>query len=200
VGHARWTVIAPRQPVGTPIPYLRSTVKETDLTVVGNVVNAPQRSRLASGATVTNFRVASTSRRFDRETQTWADNRTLFLDVECWGELGGNVSHTVSKGDPVIVVGELYTHEWETEQGRRSRPQLRAESVGPDLARGVADFRRTARNTAVPGSPEQPVADEAPIGDDPYGDRSTDYLTGEEALHSLDSDGSENREAVPALT
>jgi single-stranded DNA-binding protein len=175
-------------------------VKETDLTVVGNVVNSPQRSRLASGATVTNFRVASTSRRFDRETQTWADNRTLYLDVECWGDLGGNVSHTVSKGDPVIVVGELYTHEWETEQGRRSRPQLRAESVGPDLARGVAEFRRTARATAMAGSPEQPLADRASIGDDPYGDRSTDYLTGEEVLHSLDSDGSEDREAVPALT
>jgi hypothetical protein len=50
------------------------------------------------------------------------------------------------------------------------------------------------------GSPERPVADGESIGDDPYGDRSTDYLTGEEVLHSLDSDGSEDREAVPALT
>jgi single stranded DNA-binding protein len=118
-------------------------VKETDVTVVGNVVNAPQRSRLVNGASVTNFRLASTSRRFDRETQSWTDHRTLFVDVECWGELGGNVSHTVIKGDPVIVVGELYTHSWETDQGRRSRPQVRAEAGGAALSRGVADFPRS---------------------------------------------------------
>jgi len=171
-------------------------VKETDVTVVGNVVNAPQRSRLANGAGVTNFRMASTSRRFDRETQSWTDHRTLFVDVECWGELGGNVSHTVSKGDPVIVVGELYTHEWETDQGRRSRPQVRAEAVGPDLSRGVADFRRTLRAAAAPGQAEEPVEEASP-GEDPYAGRSTDYIEGVETLNPADSDVSE---PVPALT
>ena len=171
-------------------------MKETDVTVVGNVVNSPQRSRLASGASVTNFRVASPSRRFDRETQAWTDNRTLFLDVECWGELGGNVSHTLSKGDPVIVIGELYTHEWETEQGRRSRPQVRAESVGPDLARGVADYRRTPRAGAPAEPPAEPAEDTAPAGD-PYADRDTDYIGGQGALHEVDSEALGDREAVP---
>jgi single stranded DNA-binding protein len=169
---------------------------KTDLTVVGNVVNAPQRSRLANGDSVTNFRVASTSRRFDRETQSWVDHRTLFVDVECWGELGGNVSHTVSKGDPVIVVGELYTHSWETDQGRRNRPQVRAEAVGPDLSRGVADFRRTVRPATEPGQSDEPPADDDGPAD-PYASRSTDYLEGEETLHQTDSDVSE---PVPALT
>jgi single-strand DNA-binding protein len=177
-------------------------VKETDVTVVGNVVNSPQRSRLPSGASVTNFRVASTSRRFDREAQAWTDNRTLFLDIECWGELGGNVSHTISKGDPVIVTGELYTHEWEGEQGRRSRPQVRAEAVGPDLARGVADFRRTARPSSAEPSGEQPVEGpptEVPPNGDPYAERSTDYIEGSEALHQADSEYTSERTAVPAL-
>ena len=177
-------------------------MKETALTVVGNVVNAPQRSRLPSGASVTNFRIASTSRRFDRETQAWSDNRTLFLDVECWGELGGNVSHTISKGDPVIVIGELYTHEWESDQGRRSRPQFRAEAVGPDLSRGVADFRRTTRATSS-GEPSGESTGEPSAGsaeepaDGGYADRSTDYTAGEEALDQTDSDTIGDREAVP---
>ena len=175
-------------------------MKETEVTVVGNVVNAPQRSRLASGASVTNFRVASTSRRFDRETQAWVDNRTLFVDVECWGELGGNVSHTVSKGDPVIVVGEMYTHEWESDQGRRSRPQVRAEAVGPDLARGVADFRRTARAVPATGAPGEP-GEAAPSGGDPYADRSTDYTEDPLALHSPDAGApTDARPLVPSLT
>ena len=169
-------------------------MKETDVTVVGNVVNPPQRSRTASGASVTNFRVASTSRRFDRETQEWTDNRTLFVDVECWGELGGNVSHTLSKGDPVIVHGQLYTREWESENGPRSRPQMRAEAVGPDLSRGVADFRRTARTTPAPGAPAEPPVD-------PFAERPTDYDGGDVTLEDVDADAPTDADDLePSLT
>ena len=176
-------------------------MNECLVTVVGNIVNSPQRSRLPSGDGVTNFRMASTSRRFDRETQAWTDNRTFFVDVECWGELGGNVSHTLSKGDPVVVRGELYTHSWDSEQGRRSRPQIRAAHVGPDLNRGTADYRRSAR--PAPQSEPSGVPDDAaaePPADDPYADRPTDYTEGVEALDDVDSDLTGDRAAVPALT
>jgi single-strand DNA-binding protein len=162
-------------------------VKDTEVTVTGNVVNPPQRNRTASGSSVTNFRIASTSRRYDRETQGWVDNKTLFLDVECWNELGGNVSHSVSKGDPVIVFGTLFTEEWESDQGRRSRVKLRAEAVGPDLNRGVADFRRAARTpaTAVPPAPGEPgeIGEVGAVDTDPG-----DYTAGAAALYELDPD------------
>ena len=122
----------------------------TEITVIGNVVNSPTRNRTQNGS-VTNFRVAATERRFDSATEGWIDGHSFFVDVECWGELGGNVSHSISKGDPVVVVGAIRTHEWESEQGRRSRPQIRAEAVAPNLARGVADFRKASRSSA-PGS------------------------------------------------
>ncbi|RBY94671.1 single-stranded DNA-binding protein [Blastococcus sp. TBT05-19] len=127
----------------------------TEITVIGNVVNAPTRNRTQNGS-VTNFRMAATERRFDSATQDWIDGHSFFVDVECWGELGGNVSHSISKGDPVVVVGNIRTHEWESEQGRRSRPQIKAEAVAPNLARGVADFRRTPRSApAIPDAPEE---------------------------------------------
>ena len=116
----------------------------TEITVIGNVVNSPARNRTQNGS-VTNFRMAATERRFDSVKQEWGDGSTFFVDVECWGELGGNVAHSISKGDPVVVVGAIRTHEWESDQGRRSRPQVRAEAVAPNLARGVADFRKTQR-------------------------------------------------------
>ena len=119
----------------------------TEITVIGNVVNSPARNRTQTGS-VTNFRVAATERRFDSAKQEWGDGPTFFVDVECWGELGGNVAHSISKGDPVVVVGALRTHEWESEQGRRSRPQIKAEAVAPNLARGVAEFRKTQRTAA----------------------------------------------------
>src|SRR3712207_2679482 len=99
--------------------------------------------------------MAATERRFDSGTQDWIDGHSFFVDVECWGELGGNVSHSISKGDPVVVVGNIRTHEWESEQGRRSRPQIRAEAVAPNLARGTAEFKKTQRSpVAVQEAPE----------------------------------------------
>ena len=161
------------------------------MTVIGNVVNPPQKNRTANGS-VTNFRVASTAQRYDREAQRWVDKKPLFLDVECWGELGGNVSHTLTKGDPVIVFGELYTDEWESDQGRRSRVRLRAEAVGPDLTKGTADFRRSQRSVAAVAEPpaadapqpEDGPADEMPAEDAP----DEDYESHETPLYEVDSD------------
>jgi len=44
-------------------------MNDTTMTIIGNVVDAPRMRMTKSGHAVTNFRVASTSRRFDREHQ-----------------------------------------------------------------------------------------------------------------------------------
>jgi single-strand DNA-binding protein len=163
-------------------------VSATEITVIGNVVNSPSRNRTQNGS-VTNFRVAATERRFDSATQGWVDGATFFVDIECWGELGGNVSHSISKGDPVVVVGAIRTDEWESEHGRRSRPQIRAEAVAPNLARGVADFRRTQRSTsAAPEEPESSAESPADQSDEATGlVAGRDYELDEETLHSLNA-------------
>jgi single stranded DNA-binding protein len=159
------------------------------ITVIGNVVNSPSRNRTQNGS-VTNFRVASTERRFDSATQGWVDGSTFFVDVECWGELGGNVSHSISKGDPVVVVGAIRTDEWESDQGKRSRPQIRAQAVAPNLARGVAEFRRTARSAASVAEDPASAADVSP--EEPQGGPTDliagrDYQVDSETLHSSDA-------------
>ena len=159
------------------------------ITVVGNVVTSPERKRTQNGS-VTKFRVAETDRRFDSAKQEWIDASTFFVDVECWGELGGNVSHSVSKGDPVVVLGNIRTDEWESEQGHRSRPQVRAHTVAPNLARGTADFRRTQR----PAGAEQPAPAEqesAPEYDEPADSpTSGDYGVEADTSYELDSENS----------
>ncbi|WP_167759238.1 single-stranded DNA-binding protein [Blastococcus sp. TF02A_35] len=155
----------------------------TEITVIGNVVNAPTRNRTQNGS-VTNFRMAATERRFDSATQDWVDGHSFFVDVECWGELGGNVSHSISKGDPVVVVGNIRTHEWESEQGRRSRPQVKAEAVAPNLARGVAEFRRTPRTApAVADGATDTSEVPAVTGDGFLGGR--DYEEAEQAFNEV---------------
>ena len=65
---------------------------EPFITVVGNV-GAPPRTRvLASGAVVTDFRIASTPRRVDRATGAWSDGETIWFGVSCWRLLAENVA------------------------------------------------------------------------------------------------------------
>ena len=56
------------------------------------------------------------------------------------------------KGDPVVVVGQIYTNEYEDKEGnRKSTVAVRAISVGPDLSRCRAKLDRV-----------RPAADPAP--------------------------------------
>jgi single-strand DNA-binding protein len=154
-------------------------VNDTHVTVVGNVVDSPRRTSLENGA-VTNFRLASTARRFDGQTQEFVDAGTFWVDVECWNELSGNVSGSISKGDPVIVQGTLTTHSWEGENGRRSTPRIRAAAVGHNLARGTGAFRRNRSARAPEPAPEAP---DTASGDTGEPVRGRDYETAPGTLH-----------------
>jgi single-strand DNA-binding protein len=163
-------------------------VSATEITVIGNVADSPRRVRLQN-ASVTNFRLASTERRYDRESQAWVDGGTFWADVECWGELGSHVSSSLAKGDPVVVVGTLTTRQWETENGRGSVSQIRAEAVGPNLSRGIAEFRRSQR--PAPAATEQTDGDVAvPRPGEPAGGlrAGRDYIPAPEALDDVDPD------------
>lgn len=175
-------------------------MNDTPLHVVGNVVDVPRQNRTTNG-TVTNFRMASTSRRWDEESKGFVDGATLWIDVACWNELGGNVARSVTKGDPVVVVGNLSTESWESEAGRRSANRIKATAVGLNLARGWSDFTRPPRvdrSAAVP-SPQEQGAD-VPPGEDEYAQRPTDYIGGAATLQETDSEVTSEEPASPALT
>jgi single-strand DNA-binding protein len=168
-------------------------VNDTFVTVVGNVVDSPRRVSLDNGA-VTNFRMASTARRYDAARQEFVDAGTLWVDVECWNGLSSNVSGSISKGDPVVVIGMLTTHSWESENGRRSAPRIRATAVGPNLARGTAVFKRDRPARAVEPSDSattEPTPSDATVEEQFSGApeefvAGRDYETDEETLHDMD--------------
>lgn len=121
---------------------------ETTMTVVGNVVSDPRTRRTENGYWVSNFRVASTSRRYDAAQGRFVDGDTLFLNVTCWRALAENVEASVHKGNPVIVTGRIRMREYEKDEAKRLSYDLEATSVGLDLARGTAEFRKTQRPEA----------------------------------------------------
>jgi single-strand DNA-binding protein len=146
---------------------------DTPITIVGNVLTAPEwRRTTVTGTFVLSFKLASTSRRFDKERGAWTDGDHLRVRVVCWRRLGENVSMSLQLGDPVIVHGRLYTRDWTDDQGgRRTSYELDAVAVGHDLSRGVDKFARrravaatdmvddaTAAST-IGGEPTEPMED-----------------------------------------
>lgn len=153
--------------------------------VIGNVVNDVQLRFTRSGEPVASFRVAATSRRFDRANERWVDGDTHYFSVSCWRNLAHNVMETISKGMPVVVVGRLRSREVQRPCGDHSHAvryfDIEAHSVGPDLARGIATFTRVKRE-AVVESERRAVADaliEAGLADLSELDGIVDPETGE---------------------
>ncbi|QLQ37444.1 single-stranded DNA-binding protein [Micromonospora robiginosa] len=160
---------------------------DTYVTIVGNVLTAPEwRRTTQSGTLVANFKVASTARRLDRDSGRWVDGNSLRVRVNCWRRLAEGVAASVTLGDPVIVAGRLYTRDWTDEAGNhRTLYELEAVAVGHDLSRGRSRFLRNQPRAAtssvedaeaeqrVHGEATEPVPDEqAPttIDDRPFDD------------------------------
>jgi single-strand DNA-binding protein len=126
-------------------------VFETHIVVIGNVLTAPEWRRIGSTrALVANFRVASTSRRLDRDTGRWVDGNHLRVRVTCWRKLAEGVASSITVGDPVVVAGRLFTRDWTDNDGNsRTTYEMEAVAVGHDLARGRGKFFRNRATLAT---------------------------------------------------
>lgn len=132
---------------------------ETHLTVVGHIVNHPQRHRVGDQEVI-RFRVASNSRRRTGDG-TWEPGNSLFITVNCWGRLVTGVGAALGKGAPVIVVGHVFTSDYEDRDGnKRSSTEMRATAVGPDLSRALVRIEKPGYTGPSPqDSPATGVAD-----------------------------------------
>ena len=134
---------------------------ETPITVVGTIVNDLVR-RQVGDQEVIKFRVASNSRRRTADG-TWEPGNSLFVTVNCWSRLVTGVGAALGKGSPVIVVGHVYTSEYEDRDGvRRSSVEMRATSVGPDLGRCIVRIiEKTGHTSSNAEAAESSTADDA---------------------------------------
>ena len=121
------------------------------LTIVGRVATDPTQGQTGGGVPVTNFRLASTHRRFDPATQEWTDSGTNWFSVAAFRQLGENVRASLRTGDSVIVTGRLKIREWESNGKNGTSVDIEADAIGHDLRWGTTAYRPRARPTAEPG-------------------------------------------------
>jgi single-strand DNA-binding protein len=118
---------------------------ETVITVVGNLVDDPELRFTPSGAAVAKFRVASTPRTFDRQTNEWKDGESLFLTCSVWRQAAENVAESLQRGMRVIVQGRLKQRTYETNTGeKRTVYELDVDEVGASLRSATAKVTKTS--------------------------------------------------------
>ncbi|MGW2520515.1 single-stranded DNA-binding protein [Streptomyces sp. NPDC001617] len=112
---------------------------ETVITICGNMVDDPELRFTPGGAAVAKFRVASTPRTFDKQTNEWKDGESLFLSCSVWRQQAEHVAESLTKGMRVIVVGRLKQRSYEDREGvKRTVFELDVEEVAPSLRNATA--------------------------------------------------------------
>ena len=125
---------------------------DTNITIIGNVVDDPQLRYTPTGQAVANFRVASTPRFMDRTTNEWKDGESLFLSCNVWRQAAENVAESLQRGMRVIVSGRLKQRSYETKEGeKRTVFEVEVDEVGPSLRNASAKVNRTSRATGGQG-------------------------------------------------
>ena len=92
-------------------------IHEAQVHLAGYVATEPKFKKVAGDTSSARLRVAYTARRRDKETGEWSDGPTSFVTVQCWRTLADNVSMSVHKGEPVLIMGRLQIRRFEDAEG-----------------------------------------------------------------------------------
>ena len=158
---------------------------EAQISVVGYVATEPEYVKVGHGIPKLTMRVAWTTRRREPSTGEWVDANTSFVRVTCWRRLADNLATCLRKGDPVLLRGRLDVRPFVGKDGqRRISVDVDANTLGHDLSRGVAGFRRVWEKTGK-------TADEVTAGEN---GADGDGSAGDDAALAALADG----ELIPA--
>ncbi|MCB0795508.1 MAG: single-stranded DNA-binding protein [Flavobacteriales bacterium] len=122
--------------------------------LIGNLGADPEVRHLTNGATVANFRIATSETYKDRQTGEKRE-QTEWHNVVAWRGLGEIAEKYLRKGSKVYVEGKLRTRQWEDRDGNKrytteiqademtmlDRANERPDASGPPMERSSGDPR-----------------------------------------------------------
>lgn len=129
--------------------------------IIGNLTRDPESRTTATGQSVCNFSVATSSQWTD--AQGAKQERTEYHSIVAWGKLADICTQYLAKGRKVYVEGRLQTREWEGQDGaKKQRTEIVAENMiildrPPQSQGGSAP-------AAAPAQPPAPKVDQG-MGD-----------------------------------
>jgi single-strand DNA-binding protein len=125
---------------------------DTQITIIGNLVDDPELRFTPAGQPVARFRVASTPRFRDQGSGEWKDGESLFMTCNVWRQAAENVAESLQRGMRVIVSGRLRQRSYETKEGeKRTVYEIEVDDVGPSLRNASAKVTRAQRSGGFGG-------------------------------------------------
>jgi single-strand DNA-binding protein len=146
------------------------------VTLTGVVATKPENVKTSTGLIVTNFRLASSQRRFDRAAGVWIDGDTNWYTVNAYRWLANNVANSLDKGQHIVVTGRLRVRNWTSGDRKGTSIEVDADALGHDLSFGVSQFLRL--KPAAPADQAQGVGAEPALEPDPEGEAMAGESTG----------------------
>ena len=125
--------------------------RQLDLTVQGVVGTNPALSRVGDNARpYCRFRVAVTPTY--RTEQGWNNAETIWFTAKAWGQLAANLSHSLRKGDAVLLTGRFSQESWESNGRKHETNVITLQAAGHDLTRGESRFARVRAAESAPSA------------------------------------------------
>ena len=132
------------------------------ITLIGNLGRDPEMRYTPSGVAVTNFSVATSRSWTGQDGQR--QEKTVWFRVAAWRRLAETCNQYLTKGQRVLVVGELEEPSTWTDQAGNTRASLEI------TARTVRFLNTRAESEALASGMGQSGGQDAPMGDGPDGD------------------------------
>lgn len=142
--------------------------QDNHVTLAGNITKDPELRYTTGGRAVASFGLA-VNRRWQQNGE-WKED-VGFYNVVAWGDLGENISASLTKGNRAIVTGRLEQRSYETREGeKRTIIEVTADDIGPSLRWAQAQVERIARD-------DSPARSSGAAGPDPvYGDEEEPFV------------------------
>lgn len=85
----------------------------------------------------------------------WTDDGTFWVRGTVWDKQAENCAETLSKGDKVLVIGELCEREYEDRKTgeKRKSLDLKVFDIGPSIKFNAAKISRADRGSQQQGAP-----------------------------------------------
>lgn len=128
----------------------------------------PELRFTPSGKAVANVRLVASSRK--KEGDEWVDDKVLWINGSAWDKAAENIAESLSKGDLVLVQGQIQTREWtDKDDNKRTSIELLIREIGPSLRFATARPVKAERAAAPAASgAEDPWAGPPPTDEPPF--------------------------------
>lgn len=138
-------------------------------TLVGNLTADPDLRYTQNGRAVANFTIAQTPRHFDKNTNEWKNEESVFLRASAWGDLAEHAATSFRKGQQVVAVGRLKQHTYQDKNtgDNRTAYDFDVDEIASSVRYGTTVFTKSASNAqnaeAAAVAPAKAPAAPAPV-------------------------------------